>query len=273
MTELKEARGAHGTGTDPRLLDAFREVYAEVTQRARALHSPEPPEPEAVKHRLLGLLARQTAEGKDVLDDHELAELKEAHYVMVAMADEVILRRPWIGSEAWAAHPLEAERPYNSQVAGERIFQKIDEILAGRGSASAALIGVYVAALSLGFRGRYRFDPRSAEPQRYRHELVRVLLRLDPRATAPRSELCPGAVERVRDRGRRRELTSLREGLLPMLVAVFTMLSLGHALWYYRTIGVRDQLDRIEEVREQIDAPRPARDDSGKLNLVSEGER
>jgi type VI secretion system protein ImpK len=273
MTELNDAHGARATGSDSRLLDAFREIYAEVMLRARALHSPEPPDPDAVKHRLLGVLARQAADAKDALDDHELAELREAQYVMVAMADEVILRRPWVGREAWAAHPLEAERPFHSQVAGERIFQKIDEILAGRGAASAALVGVYITALSLGFRGRYRFDPASVEPQRHRRELIRYLIRLDPRAAAPRPELCPAAVERVRDRERRREVTSLREGLLPMLAAVLTMLVLGHALWYYRTIGVRDQLDRIEEAREQIDAPRPPRDDSGKLNLVSEGER
>src|SRR3954454_22453054 len=142
MTESNDtaASGARQADRDTHLLDAFREMYAEVTQRARALHGAEPPDPEAVKHRLLGVLARQTAEAKERPADHEVAELAEAQYVMVAMADEVLLRRPWAGREAWAREPLEAERPFGSHVAGERIFQRIEEILAGRATVSVGLL-------------------------------------------------------------------------------------------------------------------------------------
>lgn len=232
---------------------AFRELYAVVTREARALGRPDAPDPEAVKHRLLAALAHEAAELSLRLGDQDAAEHREAQYVMVAMADEVLLQRPWSGRDAWADHPLEAEPPFCTHVAGERVFARLDEILAGRATVSVALVRVYLTALGLGFRGRYRFDPRSPEPDRYRRELTRYLRRVEPAALAPRAALCPGALEGVADKQPRRGLRSLREGLLPLLAVVAVMLFAGHALWYVRTMGVRAELDRVDDARAELE--------------------
>jgi type VI secretion system protein ImpK len=235
------------------LLDAFRELYAEATREARALTRPEPPDADAVKHRLLAILARQTEEARERLADHEIVELGEAQYVMVAMADEAFLSHPWAGRDAWAGHPLESERPFQSHVAGEKIFVRLDEILAGRATVSSALLGVYLAALALGFRGRYRYDPASAEPERYRRELVRYLRRVEPEVAQPCEEICPDALAAVGDQERRRGLRGLREGLLPVLLAMAVMMVLGHGLWVVRTLSVREELDRVEDARAEME--------------------
>jgi type VI secretion system protein ImpK len=232
---------------------AFRELYAAVIREADALGGPEPPDGDAIKHRLLGILARQTADARERLADHEAAELLDAQYVMVAMADEVLLGRTWAGRAAWADRPLEAERPFSSYVAGERIFQRIDEIVAGKVSASAGLVRVYLLALGLGFRGRYRADPASAEPERYRRELVRHLRRVEPTASAPRDALCPDALAGVADKVPRRGLRSMREGLLPLVAVVAAMVIISHALWYARTMAVREQMDRVDEARAELE--------------------
>ncbi|APR80234.1 Hypothetical protein A7982_05581 [Minicystis rosea] len=261
----------------PRLLDAFRELYAEVVRSARALSGPEPPQHEAVKQRLLNVLARQGAEAKERLGEHELAELDEAHYVMVAMADEVFLHIDWPGRDPWSRRPLEAESRFGTHIAGERVFDRLEEIFKNRISVSADLLNVYLAALSLGFRGRYRFDPQSTEPERFRRDLVREIRRVDPRSAAPAAELCPDATHGVRDKEPRRGLTNLREGILPLLGVLLGMLLLGHALWYYRTSDVRDKLDQIEaqrkvatEVREKSErAQREAKEAAAKASAES----
>ena len=244
----------------PRLLDAFRELYAEVIRTARAIGVPDaiPPEPEALKQRLLGILARQRVEAKERLADHEIAELEEAQYVMVAMADEVFLGFDWPGREAWARRPLEAESAYGTQLAGERIFDRLKAILTDRPSVSSDLLGVYLAALCLGFRGRYRVDPTSPDPERFRHELMRELGRVDPHRVARAVELCPDALKDVRDKEPRTSLPSLRDGGLPLIIAVASMLVVGQLLWSYQTAEVRDRLDQVEtqkrlalEVRER----------------------
>ena len=240
MTEARRAGGG------PRLIAAFRELYAEVAKNAHALAGPDAPQPEAVKQRLLAVLARQTADAQDRLSEHELAELDEAQYVMVAMADEVFLYLDWVGRDEWARRPLEAEARFGTHLAGERIFNRLDEIFRNRLSVSGDLLGVYLAALSLGFRGRYHFDPQSPDPERVRHEVIRELRRVDPRTVAPATELCPEAVAGVRDKEQRRGLTNLREGLLPLVAVLAGMTLLGHLLWYYQTNEVRDKLDRIE---------------------------
>jgi type VI secretion system protein ImpK len=250
MTEMQRA------GRGPRLLDAFRELYAEVARNAHALAGPEGPEPETVKQRLLAILARQMADGQDRLSEHELAELDEAQYVMVAMADEVFLYVDWPGRDAWTRRPLEAEARFGTHLAGERIFSRIEEIFRDRLSVSGDLLSVYLAALSLGFRGRYRFDPRSPDPERVRHEVIRELRRVDPRMVAPAAELCPEAVAGVRDKEPRRGLSNLREGLLPLVAVCLGMTLLGHLVWHYQTGDVRDKLDQIEAEKQLAEVAR-----------------
>jgi type VI secretion system protein ImpK len=247
--EQPEAAPPPRTARAPRLLDAFRELYAEVTASVAALRGPEPPAPEAVKQRLLNVLTRQAADAADHLGDHERAEFDEAQYVMVAMADEALLQLDWPGREAWARRPLEADSRFGTHVAGERVFDRLDEIAKNRVPVSGDLLSVYLAALSLGFQGRYRVEPSAAEIARFRRDLVRELRRQEPRMVAPVEDLCAEAARGVRDKEPRRGLSSLRDGLLPLLAVICGMLVIGHALWFYRTNDVRDRLDQIEGQR------------------------
>ena len=249
MTEAERSssRREARTGGELRLLDAFRELHAESMRAVTAAQGAEPPDSEAVKQRLLGLLARQFEAAKSHFSEHELSEFDAAQYVMVAMADEVFLHLAWAGRDPWAARPLEEESRFGTHVAGERFYQKLDAILAGNPSVSSELLAVYLAALSLGFRGRYRYDPRSTEPERYRREIIKHLRRVEPRMLAQAAEVCPEALEHTRDRQVRRGLSNLREGVLPLVGVIGALLLIGHGLWFYRTSDVRSGLDRVEE--------------------------
>lgn len=237
------------------LLECFHEFYAEVVRLKRAVTGEEPPAPEAVKSRLLTVFEQQSTDARRRLADHEQPTFKAAQYVMVAIADETFLRLEWSGHAFWAQRPLEAEEPFSSHVAGERIFQLLDTIIREPASVSVELLSVYLAALALGFQGKYRYSKTSAtEPARYRRMLVQKLEKADYEAVRPTIELCPEAYNATRAGAPRRALPTLRIALLVMLIVVLCWLFIGLAIWYYQTLEVSEQINRIDDTNEQLES-------------------
>jgi type VI secretion system protein ImpK len=80
-------------------------------------------------------------------------------YIMAALADETLLYlESWDGVEYWSRTLLE-EGIYGTRIAGERIFEEIDEQL-GRQNSVPEEVGIgLLLALALGFRGKYRLLP------------------------------------------------------------------------------------------------------------------
>jgi len=240
------------------LLECFHEFHAEVVSLKREIFraDPPPPEPEEVKSRLVTLFEKQSVAAQTRLADHEQTAFKEAQYVMVAMADEVFLRLDWNGRGLWTRRPLEAEEPFNSHVAGERIFQRIDEIVREREAVPVELLSVYLAALALDFQGKYRYSIEGSagakEPSRYRRDLAKQLDQADESSVRPATELCPEAYDATLPGTGRRGLPTLRVVLLVLLIIFLCWLFIGLSLWYYQTLEVSDQIGRIEDANEQL---------------------
>src|SRR5215217_502558 len=91
----------------------------------------------------------------------------EAQYVMAAFADEVFIHLEWEGRRAWTSNLLETAL-FQTHVAGETFFDKLDQLLRERDPAQKSLAGVYFAALSLGFRGKYHGLNDHGKLRRYR---------------------------------------------------------------------------------------------------------
>jgi type IV/VI secretion system ImpK/VasF family protein len=123
-------------------LSAFR-------QRVRkCLH----PEPSAVAAELDGILGEQAAQARG---DLRLAALYErARYILVILADEVLLHSGWKGAAGWQERLLE-EKHFGSNVGGDRFFA----VAEGLGPADDPLAAILLAGLSLGFRGKFRDRP------------------------------------------------------------------------------------------------------------------
>lgn len=100
-----------------------------------------------------------------------------ARYVMAALADEIFILDPhleWAGREAWVEELLEY-RIFRSQDAGERFFRLADQLLhsAGRDPLHADLASVFLLALQLGFKGRYRGEHGIKTLRDYRQRLYK----------------------------------------------------------------------------------------------------
>ena len=239
-------------------MECFHEFHSEVVSLKREIFrvDPPPPEPEEVKSRLVTLFNRQSNDALHRLADHEQPSFRDAQYVMVAMADEVFLRLDWKGHDFWTRRPLEAEEPFGSHDAGERIFTRIDDIVRKREAVPVELLSVYLAALALDFQGKYRFSPEGSagakEPARYRRDLAKQLDQADESTVRPATELCPEAYDETLPGAGRQGLPTLRVVLLVLLIIVLCWLFIGLSLWYYQTLDVSDQIGRIEDASEQL---------------------
>ena len=103
----------------------------------------------------------------------------EIIYVMAAVADEVFLNIEWSGKEYWEENMLEQQH-FGTQIAGEKIFNKINDLIAEKESLSTEKAEAYLKALSLGFKGKYRgYDNEQSEIDLYREKLFDFIQRND----------------------------------------------------------------------------------------------
>ncbi|EYF02861.1 DotU family type IV/VI secretion system protein [Chondromyces apiculatus] len=233
------------------LLKAFQDFYAEVArQKALLLHpmGGTPPSPDAVRQHLVDLLESQAVALSRHLAEHELRLYDDAQYIMAATADEALLDLDWVGRSDWAERPLEAHL-FHTHDAGERFFRKLDDVLEGRATVSTALLLVYLAALGLGFQGKFRALGARDQPEMYRRRLARHLGRMDPALLAPNQGLCPEASAHTLENAPRAELPTLRAGWVPLFAVVACLLLVAQLLWAYRVTDVNEALDRVEGVR------------------------
>jgi len=243
------ARGAPAGSSATLLLAAFHAFHAEVARErqlvARALGGGGSAS-DAVQQRLVDFLEAQAVAMTRQLAEHELRVYDEAQYVMVAMADEVFLHLDWPGRSAWAELPLEAHL-FHTHDAGERLFRKLDDVLENRATASTALLLVYLAALALGFQGKFAALGALHAPETYRQRVARHLARIDPGLISAEQELCPEAHAHTVESAARTALPSTRNAYLPFVVVVICLLAVAQLLWSYQIAEVVEALDRIED--------------------------
>lgn len=187
------------------------------------------------------------------------ADIAAAQYAYVALLDERLLFSAWPGASAWEAQPLEA-RIFGTRAAGERVPAAIETLLAQRDPAQRDLANVYLACLTLGFKGRLRGEAGALRHDQLRHALFAFAMQRDPepeRLAAPleRAALAPGEVrpldQMFPDRAR---LALLVGGGCAALIGI------SELLWLFATAPVRPALDRFEAI--SLVAERPTHVDA-----------
>lgn len=134
-------------------------LSAEVAEQLRITRAPSDEEiAEVISLRLQRWLEQARLQLDKVLTDREMTRINEAIFVMAALADELfVIELDWPGKSHWQSVLLE-ERLFNSSFAGERFFLGVTRLLQQRtlDKQQQQLAAVYLLALRLGFRGRYR---------------------------------------------------------------------------------------------------------------------
>jgi type VI secretion system protein ImpK len=201
-----------------------------------------------VWQRLLTLFERQEAHAWRYGGTYGAEFYKEAQYVMVALADEVFLNTEWEGQRHWVSNLLET-KIFQTHAAGEVFFQKLERLLLDRDPVYRDLGAVYLMALSLGFRGKYRGGHEdAARLLEYRRQLFEFVFRREPDLADETRRLFPETYfHTIRDEQKRR-LPNPRAWVILLVAVVAAYVALTHAIWLNLTQELSDVNDCIEQL-------------------------
>lgn len=202
---------------------------------------------EDLSDRLVQLLETLGQEAARTGGPFAAALFADAKYAMAALGDDVFLSLDWPGRQAWKSVLLE-QRLFNSYVAGEALFQRIDRLFQQPDGGSRDLAAVYLAVLGLGFEGKFRAHDSRGEVTEYRLRLHRLLAKGRPLSA------------RVSGRAYERLISSTKPKFLPTarawywaiggVVALFLVVS--HIVWVVNTGSIAEDLGAARAAIENL---------------------
>ena len=151
-------------------------------------------------------------------------------YIFAAFADEMMLSRHWNGREIWLASPLEV-RLFGSQSAGEEIFSDIESDLADYELGKRDMAKVYLMALNLGFKGRYKGSENEGTIGKYKSSLFALINNRDP-SHEQAGKLFLGNIYQYNQTGGSPQfMPYLRPWLLSIVAVVILYVIASHLVW------------------------------------------
>ena len=247
---------------DPKLLETLSgsEKITSLAVRGTLDSPPEPPAEQTrltllVWQNLIALFRRNAvqimrAAGKPT-DNYF-----EAQYVMAAFADDVFIHLEWEGRRAWTSNLLETTL-FQSHVAGEMVFEKLDRLLRDRDPADKSLAAVYLSALSLGFRGKYYGLNDHGKLRRYRSELFAFIFRQPADLVNDTKVAFPDSyVDNVRQE-KRKKLTNPRVWLVVLASVLAIYLAVSHSVWMSLTSRIEQANKHIIDIEKRLDSLPP----------------
>lgn len=205
---------------------------------------------EEVMQRLLSLMSVQALESgqERTPDRHDL--YREAQYVMAALADELILSIDWPGRSTW---PLLERQLFYTHASGEIFFKRLDEILRRPMTAYSDLEHIYLYALSLGFRGKYRDRDDHGQLAQYRQKLYLRIYQRPAQALIPDQQLFPQSYGFTLEEYSSRRMPGPRIWILCLIVILGLWIAASDALWRNATRDVSAQIKHIQQNESHLD--------------------
>ncbi|WP_294770471.1 DotU family type IV/VI secretion system protein [uncultured Rhodoferax sp.] len=239
------ARPTRDKHEDDHLIAQFRAFFAEVSRaQTRAVEMREinpDAAAAAVSKDLEQLIELQTLESKREGSRFELQSIADARYLKAALADEVLLNTDWIGRDRWTDHLLEASL-FRTSFAGDRIFEKIDELLSNREPSLRPIASLYLFALALGFQGRFRGAAASERFTGYRAELFQFVYQRQADLSGRDRVLSERAYASTLSHISPRKMPTLSRWSVIFLVGVLGLLAVSELLWLWQSWPVREVL-------------------------------
>jgi len=183
----------------------------------------------------------------------------EAQYVMAAFADDVFIHLDWEGRHAWTSNLLESTL-FQSHVAGEMFFEKLDHLLRERDPADKGLAAVYLTALSLGFRGKYHGLNDHGKLRRYRNELFNFIFRQPADLVNEGKVAFPDSYVQNLRKEKRKKLMNPRVWLAILAMVLVSYVGLSHLTWVRLTSRLDRANQRIMEMERRLDSLLPTAD-------------
>tara|TARA_R110002110_G_scaffold175266_4_gene378748 strand:+ start:3115 stop:3900 length:786 start_codon:yes stop_codon:yes gene_type:complete len=247
------------------VLSHFHDFYAEIMRLKTMIHSGawvfapdgEMPDGEgdarssnAVAARISAVIEKQLAEAERTGGDYGSGFYREAQFVMAALADEVFLTMDWDGRESWQSNLVET-RLFGTHAAGQVFFDKLERLLDSRDPAHSEVGVLYLLALALGFRGKYRGQEDDGAIDRYKRKLFTFVARREPDLYRSARRLFPLTYAHTLDQGKNRLLPSAMKWWLLAGGILLALLVLQHFIWTGMTGDLLQSIDSIMKLARQ----------------------
>ncbi|MEX2570223.1 MAG: DotU family type IV/VI secretion system protein [Gemmatimonadota bacterium] len=200
----------------------------------------------SVRQRLQTLLEKQAAEAGRRRGEDGVGRYREAQYVMAALADEIFLHLEWEGREAWGVNLLETKL-FGTQVAGERVFQRVEQLIAERDAAYREIQLIYLLALSLGFQGKYRGTSGEGLAA-LRQALYDLVLPRQASVVTGERRLFPQTYMHTLDRSTPIRLPTIGRWAAALAIVLTLYLAAAHIAWVDVTRDIRAVNATIAEI-------------------------
>lgn len=238
------------------IIECFEEFYRQVLKFKKLVHTQpwkkadkgEKSSPQATAEFILSNLQNflENQMTKSTYGGSSYAEhyYTQAQFVMVALADEVFLNLEWPGKSYWEANLLE-QRLYNTHSAGEVFFENLEELLKKQNPVQTDLAIIYLNALGLGFRGKYRHFDDAGALKSYRKDLFLFVNRREPYLFQNKTHLFPDAYSHTLEGGAVKELPNLRNWYFIFASLALVYLLTSYIIWYSATAELSQIVDKI----------------------------
>jgi type VI secretion system protein ImpK len=230
---------------DDHLVKQFRAFFDEVSKaqsRAIEMRETDPDQAaQSVSKHLENLIELQTLESQREGNRFEMESIADGRYLKAALADEILLNTQWIGRDAWTAHLLEASL-FRTSVAGERVFQRIEALLSNREPSLRTLASLYLSALALGFKGKFRGSTDDGRLAGYREELFQFIYQRRADLSGRDRVLSERAYASTLSHIEPRKVRALSRWTVTFLLALLGLLAISEMLWLWQSWPVRHVL-------------------------------
>ncbi|MDR1390794.1 MAG: DotU family type IV/VI secretion system protein [Holosporales bacterium] len=176
--------------------------------------------------------------------------INDAKYIMAILTDEIFLNLQWEGAKFWRYTLLE-KQIFHTEIAGDRFFLMLDEIITDLNNKEVAFL--YLMALSLGFKGRYRDIQNSNEHlEWYKDRLYSMLHTESSRLFFPgRSHMIESCYEYTYSETNNTGLPDFSFWSWCLIAVIFLYIIISYFVWKDITYDVSEILDRISEQMRQ----------------------
>jgi type VI secretion system protein ImpK len=129
---------------------------------------------DGIQKKMRALLEEQAYKLSRSVTGIGATQVRDGQYLMTILTDEIFLTLSWPGAKQWQKSLLEAQI-FETQIAGEVFYKKLDALLDSTDPARSELALLYFLILSLGFRGKFRDQDDKDAIKWYLNQLYTVI--------------------------------------------------------------------------------------------------
>lgn len=196
---------------------------------------------QAMNRHLLNLLEVQTLQSRRDSSRFEMEDVADARYLKAVLADEILLNADWAGRAEWPAHLLESTL-FRTNVAGDQVFARIEQLLLDREPSRRNLARLYLFALGLGFQGRFRGADAGERLRSLREELYAFIYQRRPDLGGRERVLGEAAYAHTLSHIAPRKLPTLTRYSVVFVLGLAALLALSELAWLWQSWPVREAL-------------------------------